>query len=242
MESVSWHWSGKHHRVVKGINVVSLLWTDGDTHIPCDYGVYDKQEGRTKNKIFQDMLSRARSRGMVPSYLLFDSWYGSAENLRIVGLDYGWKFLTRFKANRQVRVTEKRYVAISTLTEGEHTVHLKDFGTIKVFVVTQYGETQYWATNDLAMDELTRLKYADCGWKIEEYHRGLKQYCNVEHCQHQSRVAQNTHRGLAIRAFLRLERYCYRTGFSWMQAKLQIVRDAVRTYMQNPSITFYSTA
>ncbi len=28
------HWSGKHHAVVQGISLVSLLWTDGARHIP----------------------------------------------------------------------------------------------------------------------------------------------------------------------------------------------------------------
>ncbi len=31
-ELVTRHQSGKHHRVVNGINLVSLLWTDGDAH------------------------------------------------------------------------------------------------------------------------------------------------------------------------------------------------------------------
>ncbi len=32
------HWSGKHRKVVSGINLVSLVWRD-DTHaVPCDYG------------------------------------------------------------------------------------------------------------------------------------------------------------------------------------------------------------
>src|SRR5437588_4741515 len=28
--SVHRHWSGKHHAVVDGINLITLLWTDGD--------------------------------------------------------------------------------------------------------------------------------------------------------------------------------------------------------------------
>ncbi len=36
IELVGRHWSGKHHALVQGINLVSLLWTDGDRHIPCD--------------------------------------------------------------------------------------------------------------------------------------------------------------------------------------------------------------
>jgi len=29
-------WSGKHKRVVQGIDLVTLLWTDGDGLWPCD--------------------------------------------------------------------------------------------------------------------------------------------------------------------------------------------------------------
>ena len=47
---VTRHWSGRHRAVVRGINLVSLLWTDGDRHIPCDDRVYDAaNDGKTKN-------------------------------------------------------------------------------------------------------------------------------------------------------------------------------------------------
>ena len=36
MELVARHWSGKPHAVVRGINRLTLLWTDGDRHVPCD--------------------------------------------------------------------------------------------------------------------------------------------------------------------------------------------------------------
>src|SRR5262245_19142906 len=37
MGLVGWHWSGKHRAVVKRINLLTLLWTDGDRDVPCDY-------------------------------------------------------------------------------------------------------------------------------------------------------------------------------------------------------------
>lgn len=40
MELVSRQWSGTHKRVVKGINLTTRLWSDGDKHIPCDYRLY----------------------------------------------------------------------------------------------------------------------------------------------------------------------------------------------------------
>ena len=47
------HWSGKHRRVVAGINLVTLVWSD-DTHaVPCDYRLFDApNDGLTKNAIF----------------------------------------------------------------------------------------------------------------------------------------------------------------------------------------------
>ncbi|GFP20552.1 hypothetical protein HKBW3S03_02055, partial [Candidatus Hakubella thermalkaliphila] len=42
MELVTYHWSGKHRQVVRGINLQTLLWTDGKALIPCDFRVYAK--------------------------------------------------------------------------------------------------------------------------------------------------------------------------------------------------------
>ena len=42
MDFVHHMWSGKHHAVVKGIELLTLLWTDGERHLPYDYRIYDK--------------------------------------------------------------------------------------------------------------------------------------------------------------------------------------------------------
>ncbi len=85
IELVTKHGSGKHHRVVNGINLVTLLWTDGDRHIPCDYRIYDKaKDGLTKNDHFRARLEEAKARGFVPECVCFDSWYASLENLKAV--------------------------------------------------------------------------------------------------------------------------------------------------------------
>jgi putative transposase len=54
----------------------------------------------------------------------------------------------------------------------------------KVFrIISKHGTAEHWATNELEMDELGRLKLAEASWKIEECYRGLKQVTNVEGCQ-----------------------------------------------------------
>ena len=49
---VTRHWPGKHRKTVRGINLITLLWTDGDRKIPCDYRLYSKTDGKTKNDHF----------------------------------------------------------------------------------------------------------------------------------------------------------------------------------------------
>jgi len=80
------------------------------------------------------------------------------------------------------------------------------------------------------------------GWRIEEYHRGIKQFCGVERAHHRSAIAQRNHIGLALRAFLRLESHRLRTGVSWFETKTSIVPEAVRAYLANPLYTEVTTA
>ena len=61
IELVSRHWSGKHHSVVQGINLISLVWTDGDIAIPIDWRVFHKaNDGLSKNDHLRQMLGRVR--------------------------------------------------------------------------------------------------------------------------------------------------------------------------------------
>ena len=101
IELVTRHWSGKHHEVISGINLITLLWTDGDRKIPVDYRIYSKADGKTKNDHFWEMMLMAKGRGFTPEYVLFDGWYASLENLKQIR-DNGWPWITRLKANRDV--------------------------------------------------------------------------------------------------------------------------------------------
>jgi len=116
MELVTYHWSGKHHRVVKGIALLTLLWTDGKGLIPCDFRVYDRPEGgKTKNEHFQDMLKMAKERVFEPEYVLMDSWYSSLENLKRIA-SFGWFFWTKLQSHRLVNPDGTRNVPICAVS------------------------------------------------------------------------------------------------------------------------------
>ena len=99
------HWSGKHHRVVSGINLITLLWPDGDRHVPCDYRIFDKQkDSLTKNDHFSALVKAAHARGFRPACVVFDSWYSGIENLKLIR-SFDWIWLTRLKSNRKLILT-----------------------------------------------------------------------------------------------------------------------------------------
>jgi putative transposase len=237
IELVGRHWSGKHKAVVRGINLITLVWTDGDRQIPCDYRLYDKAKDHlTKNDHFRAMVQAAHDRGFAPECVLFDSWYSGLENLKAIR-GYGWRWLTQLKVNRNVNLERQglRAVSQTAIASSGTVVHLEGYGLIRVFkIVSRDRDIEYWATNDLEMDELERLRLAERYWAVENYHRGLKQCCGVERAQVRSSRAQRNHIGLAIRAFLRLEYHFYMTGVSWYEATARIIRGAVRAYIANP--------
>ena len=94
----------------------------------------------------------------------------------------------------------------------------------------------------LIRTQLRRLQPADFSQTVEEYHRGLRQFCGAERSQVRLAEAQRNHIGLAIRAFLRFEAFNLKTGYSRFEAKMRIIRDAIRAYLANPLYVLAPTA
>ncbi len=244
MGLVTRHWSGKHHAVVQGINRLTLLWSDGRALVPVDYRLYDKATDHlTKNDHFQHLLQTARQRGFAPRCVLFDGWYASLANLKQVR-SRGWPWLTRLTRNRLVNPDGQslRPLADCAIGPDGQTGWLKGYGSVRVFRLAAPDGgaegAEYWASSQAQFSEADRAPLAALSWGIEQYHRGRKQCCGVEKAQVRAARAQRNHIGnhigCALRAFLRLETQRLQTGRSWYEAKKQLLRDAIRTYLANP--------
>lgn len=245
MGLVTSHWSGKHGRVVRGINLISLIWVGTDCRLPSDFRLYHKtQDGLSKNDHFRNMLQQAAERGFEPELVAFDSWYSGLPNLKQLR-NLKWHWLTQLKSNREVSLDRSGNRAIREIfipIQG-CLVHLKGYGWIKVFrTVGTNGDAEYWATSKLDMSIEQAAFYALDAWQVEVYHRGLKQFTGVERAQYRLEVSQRNHIGLAIRAFVRLEVYRWHAGISWFEAKTGIIRSAMRQYLAHPTITLQPTA
>jgi len=246
MALVTRHWSGKHHEVVQGINLISLVWTDdGQSSWPLSYRLYNKaDDGLDKNDHFQAMVSTAHQRGVSPRLVAFDGWYSSLDNLKLLR-DFDWPWLTRLKSNRRVSPSAHQTLAVADLTippEGA-IVHLRGYGLVKVFrTVDPHGDAEQMATSLLTMTEGQRKVAALNAWTIETYHRGLKQFTGIQSGQFRLEISQRNHIGLAIRAFLRLEYRRVYGGISWFETKAEVIRQAIRLYLAHPLATLPATA
>ena len=70
----------------------------------------------------------------------------------------------------------------------------------------------------------------------------LRDFGFVEKAQVWKALAILRHLLLALRAFLRLEVYRLRAGVNWYEAKLAIVREAIRAYLASPAHVLNPTA
>jgi len=52
-ELIGYFWSGKYHKSIKGINLITLYYSDvHGNSVPINYRIYDKKEGKTLDRLF----------------------------------------------------------------------------------------------------------------------------------------------------------------------------------------------
>ena len=230
-------WSGSHRKIVKGIGLITLVWTDGTNTFPIDYRIYDKDGDKlSKNDHFRSMMQTAHDRGFVPYFIMFDSWYASLANLKLIR-KFGWRFFSRAKKNRLVNPDNTGNVPVSSLTipEDGMEVHMKAYGFIKVFKSkNKSGNDRYWITDCLEVDYAGRKNLQAICWAIENYHRDLKELCGVDKCKIRKELGQRNHINCSLRAYVRLEVAEKEQNISIYNAKWEIIKDAIRSYVQEP--------
>ena len=237
IELTYYQWSGKHQKVVNGIGLITLVWTDGVNTFPVDYRIYDKDsDDLTKNDHFREMITTASTRGFHPFFVMFDSWYSGIDNLKCI-TKLGWNWFSRIKKNRMVNPdhTDNRPVSSLVIPDDGMTVHMKKYGFVRVFhTVNKDGKERFWASNFLTMDHQDRKNLQAICWSIENYHRALKELCCVEDCKIRKEAGQRNHINCSIRAFIRLEAVNHINNITIYNAKWEISKSAIAEYLRHP--------
>jgi hypothetical protein len=250
IELVRAQYSGTEHRVVRGIGVVSLVHSAGKDadFYPIDYRVYAPDvDGKTKNDHFQEMFRNAVSQKQVRAHtILFDGWYASAENLKLIHR-YQRTFFTTLKSKRLVSVSkEQGYIHLEEIEwtgarlEQGLIVKLKEVSfKVRLFkLVAPDGDIDWVITNDL--DETLTAHIAeessDVRWHVEELHRGLKQLTGSEKCQCRAARAQRNHLACCYHAWISLKVTAKGLGQTLYELRDSLFSHYLRTELGNPRI------
>lgn len=213
-ELIGYYYSGRHHRAVKGIQLITLYYTDlSGKSVPVNYRIYNKQEGKTKNDYLREMMAEVLVWGLSPKTVTTDSWYSRQKNLKFFK-DKGLDFLTGIAKNRSCSIDGKTFTSFQNLEIPENglVVYLNSFGWVKVFRRRFKNEAyRYYIMYTLDKDTLNSISRTEfkevhsIHWGIECYHRAIKQVCGIGRFMVRTTEAIKNHFFSAIRAFTRLE-------------------------------------
>jgi len=245
---IDYFWSGKHKRSVKGINIITLYYTDiNQVSVPINFRVVDKSVCKTKNEYFREMLEEVLTWGLKPSFIAGDSWYSSKKNLQCLR-HHALGFMFGIERNRLVSQKKGKYVQVQSLNipESGLLLHLKEFGNVKVFRTIFKNEYRYYIMYKPKTDELIQLAYQDFKqihdnhWGIERFHRAIKQVCNIERFQVRNTRAIKNHIFCSMRAFVQLEfMRIQETISNWYEIQknlfLEVIREFIQKSILNPS-------
>lgn len=267
IELVKLQYSGAEGGLVRGIGVLNLLHStgqDGDFY-PLDYRVYaPENDGKTKNDHFREMLVRAKSDKQIQAKtVLFDSWYASVENLKLLA-KLELCFVTTLKSNRLVSVwrnakdakdaKEKNgYVHLHELEWTPQTleqglvIKLKELPfAVRLFkIVAPNGDIEWLITNGSHTgqnNELPRQTAHDVKhqnavrWHIEQLHRELKQLVGTAKCQCRKARSQRNHLACCYLAWVAIKQHALQLQLTCYQAKHQLWSDFLKAQLAQPTI------
>ncbi len=245
-------YSGNEHRVIKGIGLVNCVYFNpeiGQSWV-IDYRIYDPEgDGKSKLDHVKDMLQGIVYHKLLPfSTVLMDSWYATNSLMQYIeGL--GKYYYCPLKRNRLVDDTEGRekYKHIEALewSESEQEkgkiIKIKAFPKnkkVKLFrVIVSTDKTEFIVTNDFNQDSTDVVQeVCDVRWKIEEFHRELKQLTGIESCQCRKARIQRNHISACMLVWLRLKDMAYKTGQTIYQIKYGLLSNYLIQQLKRPAI------
>ncbi|AFY73269.1 transposase family protein [Synechococcus sp. PCC 7502] len=246
-------YSGNEHGIVQGIGVVNCVYVNvkRQEFWVVDYRVYDPNgDGKSKLDHVSDMLKGLINIKQLPfQTVLMDSWYATQRLMAEID-NFGKIYYCPLKSNRLVDDSGgvEKYKRIDQLTWSEQEllqgklVKINKFPKDKkgnlFWVTVSPSRTEFVVTNDLTQDYTPEvLAICSIRWKIEEFHRELKQLTGVEACQCRKSRIQRNHIACAMLVWNHLKRLAFQAGKTIYQIKFGLLSDYLKSQLINPSIS-----
>jgi len=263
-EIVSWHFSHARGRCVKGVNSLSCLVRYGDIALPLSYEVISKdlhfcdiktkkeqrQSTSTKNQLFRAMVKQAINNKILFDYALADNWFGAKDNMEFIHYEIKKFFVFGIKTNRLIAFSEEerkkgQYHNLKSLNfnDGEkRIVWLKDLA-FPVTLITKIFKNEDGSTgilqivtNDLDSDADRIYEIYQKRWRIEGYHKSIKQKASLERSPTKVVRSQKNHIFASIVSYCKLEFLKSRTALNHFALKYKLILKANQMAFQELKI------
>ncbi len=245
-------YSGNEHRVLRGIGVVSCIYVNPETgqFWVIDYRIYDPSgDGKSKLDHVAEMLQSLIYSKLLPfSTVLMDSWYATKTLMQYID-KMGKYYYCPLKKNRLVDDTGAReeYKKVEFLNWSQEELEQGKIIKIKAFpkdkkvklfrVIVSTDKTEFVATNDLNQDSTNVVQeVCDIRWKIEEFHREIKQLTGIESCQCRKARIQRNHINCAMLVWARLKQLAYSTSQTVYQLKHGLLSNYLIQQLKRPAL------
>jgi len=247
---INWHYDHTEGRSVKGVNFISCIYHTPEINLPVavefvrkDQKVIDKKTGKqkdksskTKNEMFREMVKRCVFNGVKFGYVLFDSWFSSADNMNYIVNECKRHFITEIKENRLVALSEDdkkagKFINIRSLElEGvTRQVYIPqvDFPLLVTKQVFKNEDSSvgycYLASDDLNLTYLPMTTIYKKRWKVEEYHQSLKSNAAFAKSPTKTEQTQVSHFIASVLAYVKQEALRIRTQLNHYAMKTKIM-------------------
>lgn len=253
-EVVCWHYSHAKGRHVKGMNLLSCLVRYGDVALPIGYEVVKKdqryfdeatqrakrQASVSKNEHFRALVSQAMNNGVAFDYVLADNWFGAKANMHFIHDELGKKFIFGIKSNRCVALTQTQqsrgqFQSVKSLDwqDGDcKVVYLKDISMpvklLKKVFKNGNGSTGtlYLVSNDLTLEADRFYAVYQKRWRIEEFHKSMKQNVSLAKSPTKVMKSQLNHIFASFIGFCKLELLKVKTSMNHFAMKYKLILKA----------------
>jgi hypothetical protein len=258
IELVRRQYSGNAHGIIKGIGMVTCVYVNPELqqYWIIDYRIFaPDQDGKSKLDHVRDMLDNVLlHKGLPVRTVLMDSWYATSALMAYIASKQ-LIYYCPLKDNRHVDDSEgqRPYQRVDNLnwsaqelSQGK-LIKVKNFPPghrVKLFRVPVSTHRIDWiVTNDLSQDSTDATQQA-CGmrWKIEQFHRELKQLTGAEKCQCRSGRIQRNHIACAVLVWVCLAATARKVGKTLYQLKREMLSSYLRAELKSPSVRMTAAA
>ena len=253
IELVKLQYSGNIHGLVKGIGVVNCVYVNPDLgrFWVVDYRIYAPDyDGKTKLDHMREMFDNALDRKNIScKAVLMDTWYATSAIMQHIN-KRGKLFYCPLKSNRTIKtLNNTEYQSVSSVKWSKVSARQGRFCqlkgldknvNVKLFqVVRSTTQNETVITNDVAQSSAEVVqKVLSHRWKIEQFHRELKQNTGIEDCKCRNQRAQRNHIAMCMLVWLKFDDIAHNQAENIYQIKQSLLKEYIIQQLKSPKYRF----